>query len=145
MDFEAFKRLVEKRRNEHPVWFGIDPDETPDEVALIEAEVKLGANLPTDYKKFILEYGGGYFVFSNVFSLEGGSDWHLVDQNYKYGAIRDGHVLVSENGSGDFYGFKIVDGVCEPKIYFYDHAVELWQETPYNSLYDYLEVAAFSN
>lgn len=145
MDFEAFKELVEKIKNEHPVWFGMDSDEIPYEAAVTEAEVKLGVKLPTDYKKFISEYGGGYFAFSNVFSLEDGSDWHLVDQNYKYDAIREGHVLVSENGFGDFYGFKVVDGVCETKIYFYDHEVELWQESSYSSLFDYLEEFALSN
>ena len=145
MDFQAFKELVEKTKNEHPVWFGIESDEIPDEAAVTEAEVKLGAKLPTDYKKFIFEYGGGYFAFSNVFSLEDGSDWHLVDQNYKYDAIHNGYVLVSENGSGDFYGFKVVDGVCESQIYFYDHEVELWQESPYSSIFDYLEKFALSN
>lgn len=145
MDFEAFKYLVEKTKNDHPVWFGMESDESPDEAAVAEAEGKLGAKLPTDYKNFIFEYGGGYFAFSNVFSLEDSSDWHLVDINYKYDAIRNGHVLISENGSGDFYGFKVVDGICEPKIYFYDHEVETWQESPYSNLFDYLEKFALSN
>ncbi|WP_071872203.1 SMI1/KNR4 family protein [Atopomonas hussainii] len=145
MDFEAFKELVEKTKNDHPVWFGLEPDESPDDAAVTEAEERLGARLPTDYKNFIFEYGGGYFAFSNVFSLEERSDWNLVDQNYKYDAIRKGHVLISENGSGDFYGFKVVDGVCDPKICFYDHEVEAWQESPHSSLFDYLEKFALSN
>lgn len=145
MNFEAFKELVEKTRSEHPVWFGIESDECPDETAVIEAERKLGSKLPADYKKFIFEYGGGYFALSNVYSLEKKSDWNMVDMNYKYNAIRKGHVLISENGSGDFYGFKVVDGICEPKICFYDHEVEAWQESAFTSLFDYLEKFALSN
>ena len=144
MDFEAFKELVEKTKTDHPVWFGLEPDESPNETAVTEAEMKLGAKLPIDYKNFILEYGGGYFAFSNVFSLEERSDWNLVDLNYKYDAIRNGHVLISENGSGDFYGFKFVNGVCEPRIYFYDHEVETWCESPHSNLFDYLEKFALS-
>lgn len=145
MDFEAFKELVEKTKNDHPVWFGMESDESPANKALTEAEEKLGAKLPSDYKDFIFEYGGGYFAFSNVYSLEVGSDWNLVDINCKYDAIRIGYVLISENGSGDFYGFKIVNGVCEPKIYFYDHEVDIWQESPHSNLFDYLEKSALSN
>lgn len=145
MDFEVFKELVEKTRNDHPVWFGIESDESPAATTITEAERKLGAKLPADYKNFIFEYGGGYFAFSNVYSLESGSDWNLVDVNYKYNDIRNRYVLISENGAGDFYGFKVVDGVCEPQIHFYDHEVEAWQESPYSNLFDYLEKSALSN
>ncbi|QPB85097.1 SMI1/KNR4 family protein [Pseudoalteromonas rubra] len=145
MDFDAFKELVEKTKNDHPIWFGMESDESPDNEALAEAEDKLGAKLPVDYKNFILEYGGGYFAFSNVFSLERRSDWNLVDLNEKYKAIRNGHLLISENSSGDFYGFRLVDGVFEPRIYFYDHEVETWEESPYSNLFDYLEKFALSN
>lgn len=145
MDFEYFKKLVEKTKNGHPVWFGIEPDERPDEAAVTEAEGKLGAKLPRDYKQFIFEYGGGYFAFSNVFSLEDRSDWNLVAINYKYDAIRHGHLLISENSLGDFYGFKVVDGVCEPRIYFYDHEVEAWQESAHRNIFDYLVKFALSN
>ena len=145
MDFDAFKELVEKTKNDHPVWFGMESDEIPDEAAVTEAEGKLGAELPADYINFIFEYGGGYFSFSNVFSLEERSDWNLVDLNYKYDAIRNGYVLISENGSGDFYGFKVVNGVCDSKIYFYDHEVETWQDSTHSNLFDYLEKFALSN
>lgn len=145
MDFKSFKELVEKAKNDHPVWFGLDSDESPDYTAITEAEEELGAKLPADYKDFILEYGGGYFAFSTVYSLESGSDWNLVDANYKYDSIRYDHVLISENGSGDFYGFKVVDGVCEPKIYFYDHQAETWQDSQHSNIFDYLKKSALTN
>jgi len=145
MDFEKFKEVVEKAKIDHPVWFGMESDVSPDEAAVTKAEMKLGAKFPADYKKFIYEYGGGYFAFSNVFSLENGSEWNLVNQNCKYDAIRDGHLLISENGAGDIYGYKVVDGVCEREIYFYDHEEETWQASPYGTLFDYLEKFALSN
>lgn len=145
MDFITFKKLVEKTRKEHPAWFGIESDACPTDNDLIEAERKLNTTLHSDYKRFILEYGGGYFAFSNVYSLEVGSDWNIVDINYKYAGICDKYVLISENGAGDFYGFKVVEGVCEPKIYFYDHERETWQESPYHNLFDYLEKTALTN
>lgn len=145
MDFKSFKEFVEKARNDHPFWFGMDSDESPDNTAITEAEEKLGAKLPADYRNFVFEYGGGYFAFSNVYSLEAESDWNLVDANYRYDSIRCGHVLISENGSGDFYGFRVVDGVCKPEIYFYDHEVETWQNSPHNNIFDYLKKSALTN
>jgi hypothetical protein len=145
MDFEAFKKLVKTTKNNHPVWFGLDSDDVPSEGDFVEAQKKLRVKLPKDYKDFVFEYGGGYFSFSNVYSLEVESDWNLVDVNYKYDAMRSGYVLISENGVGDFYGFRIVDDVCEPKIYFYDHEVDNWQESPHGNLFDYLVKTALSN
>ena len=145
MLFEAFKELVEKIKNDHPFWFGMDSDVNPEESAVNDAEKIIGAKLPREYKDFIFEYGGGYFAFSNVYSLEAGSDWNLVDINFKYDDIRNGYVLISENGLGDFYGFKVVDGVCEPKIHFYDHEVDTWYESPYGDLFDYLKKLALTN
>lgn len=144
MDFDAFRTLVDKTKKDHPAWFGLEPDENADDEALNEAEEKLGAKLPDDYKKFVSEYGGGYFAFSSVFSLQAGSDWNLIDLNQKYDDIRSGYVLVSENGSGDFYGFKVVNGICEPKIHFYDHEVATWQESMHSNLFEYLEESALS-
>lgn len=145
MDFEDFKKLVEKTKKDHPIWFRLESDELPSDVAVSNAEKRLGVELPVDYKNFIFEYGGGYFAFSNVYSLDGRSDWSLVDINSKYDDMRNGYVLISENGTGDFYGFKVIDGVCESKVYFYDHEVSTWQETPYDNLFDYLEKHALTN
>ncbi len=103
MNFKCFKELVKKAKTEYPIWFGIDSDETPNPKILFEAEAEIGAKLPNDYKDFIFEYGGGYFAFSNVFSLDKGSDWSLVELNQSYKELRKNYVLISENGTGDFY------------------------------------------
>ena len=145
MNFEDFNELVQKVKSDHPIWFGIEPDEIPDDTTIRLAEEKLYTQLPDDYINFILEYGGGYFAFSNVFSLQERSDFNLVYLNYKYDAVDSGYVLFSENNSGDIFGFKTVDGICEPKIHFYDHEIEIWQESQYCNLFDYLEKVALSN
>lgn len=145
MDFKAFRELVEKTMSDHPVWFGIESDESPTDTMIAEAEKRLSVELPEDYKNFINAYGGGYFAFSNVYSLEVGSDWNLVDVNYKYDTLRKGFVLFSENGAGDFYGFKVESDGCKSEIYFFDHEVEIWQETSYSNLFEYLKKTALTN
>lgn len=145
VDFEFFKNEVKQAQQNHPLWFGMESDQKATDPIIADAEAKLSTKLPDDYKKFIYEYGGGYFAFSNVYSLEIGSDWNLIDVNNKYADIRGEHLLISENGLGDFYGFKITSGVCESKIYFYDHEIQSWQLSPYGNLFEYLKASALSN
>lgn len=145
MDFQEFKKFVTKAKLENPVWFGMEPDQAPSEIDIKEAEKKLGKELPQDYKDFLCEYGGGYFVFSNVYSLEERSAWNLIDINNEYSNIREEYILISENGVGDHYGFISLNGVCAPQIYFFDHETEQWNSTQYSNIFEYLKKALISD
>ena len=145
MNFDDFKSLVESKRKSNPIWFALDADKKPSQEDYTKVETKLGAKLPLDYLRFINEFGGGYFAFSNVFSLDEQSDFNIVNQNYNYAVIRKGHVLLSENGTGDFYGYKVVNGDCLPQIRFFDHETQQWYETEFADLFEYLERFALRN
>ncbi|WDE09013.1 SMI1/KNR4 family protein [Thalassomonas viridans] len=145
MNFDEFKKLVERKKSRNPIWFAMDADELPNTSLISEVENKLGAKLPVDYINFICEFGGGYFAFSNVFSLDENSDWNILEQNYSYDAIRKDHVLLSENGTGDFYGYKIDNGLCLPKIRFFDHGIQEWSDTEFSNIFEYLAKFALTN
>ncbi len=145
MSFDDFKALIKSKKMVNPIWFAMEADEKPNQESFSDVEVKLDAKLPTDYMNFINEFGGGYFAFANVFSLDEKSEWNIVRQNYGYDSIRKGHVLISENGMGDFYGYKVIDGVCLPEIYFFDHETARWVETEILNLFEYLEKFALTN
>lgn len=38
-------------------------------------ENTVGINLPNKYKEFIASYGGGYFGYANIYSLDENSDF----------------------------------------------------------------------
>lgn len=137
MDSKEFKLIVAKVKAEHPVWFGLESDSRANDAVVKAAESQLRCKLPRDYVEFVSEYGGGYFAFSNIYSLEDGSDWNLVEINNKYEHLRDGHILISENGVGDFYGFKS-DIDSSSRLYFYDHEEDVWLDSEFGNLYDYL-------
>ncbi len=104
-----------------------------------KVEDLLSVKLPKEFKMFVKKYGGGYFAFTNIYSVNEQSDWFIVDQNYQIGLIKPHHFLaVSDNGMGDFYGFKILNGICESNISLYDHEINKVKNTSYNDLYDYL-------
>jgi len=145
MNFNEFNDLVEKTKTKHPIWFGLEPDKSVNEIAIVNAEKTLKAKFPNEYKEFILKYGGGYFAFSIIYSLDDVSDWNLVKINHEYLSLRTGYILISENGVGDFYGYKIINGVCSSEIYFYDHEIESWEKTLFSNLFDYLKKHALTN
>ncbi|MDG9668164.1 SMI1/KNR4 family protein [Hahella sp. CR1] len=145
MNFEDFKKCVCEAKSAHPFWFDFEPDDAPDQDSLIRAEQMLEARLPQEYKDFLLQYGGGYFAFGNVFSLEEGSEWNLIDINAEFAHLRAGRVLISENSNGDFFGFDVRDGVCQSELCFWDHAHECWQSSGYTNLFEYLSKVALTN
>lgn len=145
MDFSSFKILVNHKRKQNPVWFKLELDQPPSDKLLADAEKLLELKIPQKYKEFLLEFGGGYFALSNVYSLDEASDWYLVNLNSKYQDIRCDYILISENGCGDFYGFKISDHSCEEQLYFYDHEINAWSRTEYNDLFEFLAAKALSN
>lgn len=144
MRFEDFQELVSRRRADKPIWFAISADDAPDNETLENTEAELNVTLPKEYKKFLIEFGGGYFALSNVFSLQVGSDWNLLEKNKRHADILQGHIIISENGVGDFFGFKIDNGACSSKVRFFDHEECAWKPTKYDDLLEYLSRFALS-
>ncbi len=142
MDFKDFKKLVEKNKAENPEAWRVheelvlgDAPATEDDIARVEAELK--AKLPQDYVAFLKEYGGGLFG-TDVYSAKADSNFYIVDRQLPSDYVQN-FVAVSPNGCGDEYGFRVVDGQCQPELLFCDHeeGFELFS-TEYASILDYL-------
>ena len=90
-----------------------------------------------------MEFGGGYFAFANVFSVKIGSEWNIVQRNRMI-AIPD-FVATSDNGTGDYYGFRIVNGICDERVYLWDHEEPaLLKATEFGDLLEYLFAQALT-
>ena len=145
MNFNDFLALVEHTKEIHPVWFGLEPDEVPNQEDIAVAEQNLGIKFPQDYKDFLREYGGGYFGLGKVFSLQQGSDWNVIDINLNLDYLSEGYLAISDDGAGDYFAYKIIENVCQPNIYFFDHEENKWELTEYFNLFDYLKKYALTN
>ncbi|GFM66081.1 hypothetical protein PSCICJ_21990 [Pseudomonas cichorii] len=145
MNFTDFEKLVNEKEIANPVWFGLDPDSPANENSIALAQKELNAIFPDEYIQFIKRYGGGYFALGVVFSLDPSSDFNLVEINKRESHSRSSYILCSENGSGDFYGFKVINGKCLSEIYFLDHETGEWEKTKYENLLNFLSEIALSN
>lgn len=119
MDYTEFKELARIAKEKNPVWFALEADRPAADGEIAQAEAELGVTFPPEYRDFLRDFGGGYFAFVNVFSVQTGSQWNIVQRNKRH-AI-DAFIAISDNGVGDLYGFGVSDGVCRPHILFSDH------------------------
>jgi len=141
MTFAEFASMVERLKVSRPQWFELDsdPPATIDQVQA--AERSLGVEFPVEYVSFLQRYGGGYFAFGNVFSVDEASDWSVVVRNREGGFVDRGFLAVSDNGVGDCYGFPIHGKLCMSQIAFWDH--ETSQVSPlYDGFVDFLVAVA---
>lgn len=138
MNFEEFNEIVDRTKSQHPVWFGLPSDSPPTEKQIHAAEMELNAIFPEQYRSFLSTYGGGYFGFLVIFSLDENSEWNLIRINADNRHIRSYYLLVSENGVGDFFGFQVNNGKCEPVLSFFDHETQAWCETEFLDLFQFI-------
>jgi hypothetical protein len=145
MTFDEFRALVAQTKSRHPVWFGLEMDRAAADAELQDLERQLGVRLPEEYRRFVQEYGGGYFALANVFSAQPGSSWNLLDINRREKLLGTGFVAVADNGAGDLYGFQCIEGVCHPEVWIHDHEVGAWRQTEFVNLLDFLHRKALTN
>jgi hypothetical protein len=127
------------------MWFELDTDALANDEGLAKAQRELKAIFPQEYVQFLQQYGGGYFAFSNVFSVQDGSHWNVVSRQQKF-KRPDNFIAISDNEAGDYYGFLTENGSCKPAVYFCEHEEnDSLKKTPYINLFDYLIDIALKN
>ena len=142
MQFSEFCSIVENCRKNNPDWFDFqDKEPCPTEEDFFDAEKVLGVSLPLDYKEFLRVFGGGYFVFTNVFSVLPGSDWNIIERQGS--KLPNGFLAVSDDEAGGLYGFLYrADGSCDPGVfYIYLSGWGDIVEKKFDSFFDYLNIA----
>ncbi|WP_423800805.1 SMI1/KNR4 family protein [Neobacillus sp. SAB-20_R2A] len=138
MEFNEFLLIVEKIKAKNPIWFELETAPIGNDTQIANVEKQLSISLPKEYKLFVKMFGGGYFAFTKIFSVSNG-EWNIIQQNKQINLINSHNfIAVSDNEVGDFYGFKIENGICSPKVKFYNHEINMIEETRFEDLYQYL-------
>jgi hypothetical protein len=81
MSYTEFKELVRIAKEKNPVWFALDADRPASDAEISQAELDLRVTLPAESGSFVKDFGGGYFAFANVFSVQPESEWNIVQRN----------------------------------------------------------------
>ena len=83
MNASEFATLAAAVRRAHPMWFDLPSDQPADRASLDRLETELGATLPSDYRWFLKNYGGGDFAFVAIYSADDSSDLLLTRDHLK--------------------------------------------------------------
>lgn len=138
MDEATFCSIVEHTKAKRPLWFQLDSDPPASGDDLARAQDRLSIRFPPEFVSFAKRFGGGYFAFANVYSVNANSDWNIVRRNGNAGLIVRGILACSENGVGDYFGFRVETGICTSRVLFFDHETREICDSPYDDLFDYL-------
>jgi antitoxin YobK len=127
MDFDEFEvrlRAVRARGSASSYPEGFDPFDswraTADDVQTVET--RLDIRLPGQYRDFMSRYGGGTFLFLDllpVVSPDGQSEDLLTVNGSSL--RQSGFIAISPVGTGDWWGFPLMDGVCAAAVHFWYH------------------------
>jgi hypothetical protein len=94
---------------------------------MVAVEAALRVRLPAKYRQFMKGYGGGQFLFVDLLpavSSEGRED--LISVNGGAGP-QPVFVAVAPVGTGDWWGFRVQDGVCVDAVDFWFHDDDVFE------------------
>ena len=91
--------------------------------------------LPEKYIQFLLSFGGGYFGYTNIYSLDENSSFFIFNHNP---AIIKDLLFIADNECGDYYAFRVQDDKCSEEIVFYDHEDNAIKDTDFSDVLEYL-------
>lgn len=139
MELNQLTEHVNRLKASNPIWFALDADPVGTKTDIDTVENQLNISFPEDYKEFIEAFGGGYFAFTVIFSVSADSEWNIINQNQSLDLLEKQHFLaVSDNQAGDYYGYKIGNGLIEKNLFVYDHDNRQIKQTKYQNLFEYL-------
>lgn len=81
MEYEVFERIVDDYKCRKPILFGLEHDEVCSAEQIGDFENMLQIEFSEKYKQFLMNFGGGYFGYANVYSLDKKSNFYLLVHN----------------------------------------------------------------
>lgn len=135
MEYDLFRNKVQQVKAKKPLLFALESDTPPSVDEIEHFEKSYGVALPEKYKLFISEFGGGYFGYANIYSLDKSSNYFVMKHK---SFVPSSYLPIADNGCGDFYVLKCNDNYCSDRIYFYTHDSQGITETKYLDILEYL-------
>jgi len=135
MKISKFNEIVNSVKTNNSLLFELEHDTIPSEKDIVEFEKQYNVLLTEKYKQVLLKYGGGFFGYANIYSLDKKSHFYILNNNpFPLSDI----LYIADNECGDYYFLKIVDGICQDNIFFYNHEIDNVSNTKFSDIFEYL-------
>ena len=128
MEKKEFDELIQRVKEKKPKIFGLEADEIPTVTDIEKVEEYYKIVFPKSYKEFVLQYGGGYFAFTVVYSFDKQSLFYIKNNVTTEFVNTNQMFPVIDFETGDIAGFRIKDGICEDSMMLYNHEEKMLSE-----------------
>jgi len=135
MNYNDFRELANEIKSKKPILFELEHDEILSLEDMRFYEEENGFRLPENYRLFLSEFGGGYFGFTTIYSLDENSDFCILKHRR---SVPENYLPISDNGCGDYYMLKICNGQCSDELYFWNHSTDNIEKCGFTDVLEYL-------
>lgn len=123
MDDAELDRVIAAIRSKSKFFDGahVNRDAPLELSRIVELQREHHIILNLQFRRFLIRYGAGDFLYSHIYSFDPMSDWSLWKESDYLAGIGTKVLPFSDNGCGDYLAFKVNDGKCSDQIYWLDH------------------------
>lgn len=92
-----------------------------------QTEQVLEVQLPEQYKEFMCRYGGGSFASLDLVPIVASIEFsiNLTSLNLREERFALPFIAVAPVGTGDWWGFEVLEGICRNEVSFYSFEDEV--------------------
>lgn len=144
MNIEDFLVLHNGKAKTMDVFEALESDSKISQKDIEFVERDIGCKLPKKYIDFCSLFGGGYFGFTIIHSMDRQSDWYIdtVFKKFKH-YLPNGYIPFSDDQAGGLYCFRVIDGISLDKVFYIDANGKVLS-TEYEDFLDYIADNAYS-
>lgn len=121
MNYTDFIKEIELTLKKKPLLFQLEHDDVANEENIKESEKHYGISFPESYKKILMNYGGGYFGYIVLYSLDKSGMFCLQDYVSLSMIEEFGMLPVVDLETGDYIGFDITNNKCTENLVIWKH------------------------
>jgi antitoxin YobK len=144
LSLAEFRRLHIKKLAETPKLFELESSDCPaSERQIHTLERALGVQLPPTYRSFLMEYGGGAFGLTNVFSADPESDYYSLLRNADaIPLIPANFIAFSDDFCGGWYVLGFSGGIADEDVFYWNTDGGL-RKTEFANIFEFLAGNAY--
>lgn len=121
MQYSEFLKEIELAKKEKPILFQLEQDKVVSDDVILESEEFYGIKFAESYKQFLKVFGGGYFGYIILYSLDSEGMFYLRNFVTK-DMIKECNMLpVIDLETGDYIGFDIEGNECTENLITWSH------------------------
>ena len=121
MNYNDFIKEYEIIKKKRPILFQLEHDNPVDSKTINEHEIYFGIKFADSYRKFLSEFGGGYWGFIKVFSVDNTGDFNIKKYITKDFVNEHSFLPIVDLETGDYIGYNISDDKCTEDLLLWLH------------------------